>query len=200
MGIYHTVVVAVILLMLGSAGWSADFAKGDDAYDVGDYETANSEWQPLAEEGHADAQFGMGRLFGHGFGVPLDNAQALSWYRLAADQGHADAQCSIAVMHENGWGVPQSDDDAFKWYSLAAEQGVTEAQLRVGKMFSRGYGAPKDNVQAYKWFAIASELGDYGANYKRDSLAEKMSEEEISESMDLAGVWIENHQTVQANQ
>ena len=64
----------------------------------------------------------MGLLYANGFGVPLDDDQALKWYSLAADQNHAEAQCNLAVMHANGWGVPQSDAEAFKWYSLAADQ------------------------------------------------------------------------------
>ena len=199
MRICPTAFLAGLSLILASISWSADAAKGQEAYNSGDYQTALTEWQPLAEEGHADGQFGMGLLYANGFGVPLDDDQALKWYRLAADQGHAQAQCNLAVMHANGWGVPQSDEEAFKWYSLAAEQGVAEAQISLGKMYSGGFGAAQDNVQARKWFTIASELGDYDAAFKRDDLATRMSAEEISEADRLANVWIESYQNLQAN-
>ncbi len=199
MRICPTTFLVVIPLILSSVSWSGDAAKGQEAYNSGDYETALTEWQPLAEEGHADSQFGMGLLYANGFGVPLDDDQALKWYRLATDQGHAQAQCNLAVMYANGWGVPQSDEEAFKWYSLAAEQGVAEAQISLGMMYSAGFGAAQDNVQAHKWFAIASELGDYDAAYKRDDVAARMSAEEISEADRLAIVWIENYQDLQAN-
>ena len=68
--------VAVLPLTLSSISWSADFAKGQEAYISGDYQAALTEWQPLAEEGHAGGQFGLGLLYANGFGVPFDNDQA----------------------------------------------------------------------------------------------------------------------------
>ncbi len=135
MGIRQTIIFAVLPLAFSSIGWGADFQEGQEAYNSGDYQTAITEWQPLAEEGQAAGQFGMGLLYANGFGVSMDDDQALKWYRLAADQDHANAQCNLAVMHANGWGVPQSDDEALKWYSLAAEQGIADAQISVAKMY-----------------------------------------------------------------
>ena len=193
-------ILAVLALILSPVARGAEFATGQDAYNSGDYETAITEWQPLAEAGDASGQFGMGLLYANGFGVPLDDAEALKWYGLAAEQNHANAQCNIAVMHANGWGVPQSDDEAFKFYSLAAEQGVIEAQTAVAKMYFGGFGAAKDYVQAYKWFGIASEMGDLNAASKRDDLAARMSAEEIATATQMTSTWVENYQTLQANQ
>lgn len=187
-------------LLLAPVSWGADFAKGQQAYDSGDYETAIAEWQPLAEAGDADGQFGMGLLYANGFGVPLDDMEALKWYGLAAEQNHANAQCNLAVMYANGWGVTQSDDEAFKWYILAAEQGVAEAQTAVAKMYLRGFGVVQDNVQAHKWFSIAAELGDFGAASRRDDLTPKMSAEEVAEASGLATTWLEEHPGLLANQ
>ncbi len=200
MRIRLTSILTVLPLMLSPVSWSADIAKGQAAYDSGDYQSAIAEWQPLAEAGQAAGQFGMGLIYANGFGVALDDAQALRWYQLAAEQNHADAQCNIAVMYANGWGVPQSDAEAFKWYSLAADQGVTLAQIAVAKMYSGGHGTAQDNVQAHKWFSIASELGDYNAASRRDELAARMSADEIAESKLLAKTWLEHHATLQANQ
>ena len=193
-------ILTVFLLILSPSAWGADVTKGQDAYNSGDYQTAIAEWQPLAESGDAEAQFGMGLLYANGFGVPLDDNEALKWYGLAAEQQHAYAQCNIAVMYANGWGVPQSDDEAFKWYSLAAEQGVIEAQNAVAKMYFGGFGAPQSNVQAHKWYNIAAELGDLNAASKRDDLVPKLSPEELAEAKGLASTWLENYQTLHANQ
>ena len=198
MRIMPIVVVAALPLIFFLEIVSADFTKGQDAYNSGDYQTAISEWQPLADEGNAEGQFGMGLIYGNGFGADLNDDLALKWYGAAAEQGHADAQCNLAVMHANGWGVPQSDKAAFDWYSLAAEQGVTEAQIAVAKMYSSGFGAQQNNVMAHKWFAIASAMGDYDANFKRDMLSERMSPEEIADSGALAAAWMENHQSLLA--
>jgi hypothetical protein len=198
MRICQLTLLAALPLLLPSIAWSADFATGQVAYDSGDYETALAEWRPLAEAGDADGQFGMGLLYGSGYGVELDDFQALKWYVLAAGQGHAKAQCNIAVMHANGWGVPQSDEEALKWYSLAAEQGVTPAQINVGRMYAGGFGAAEDKVQGHKWFSIAAELGDDDATYNRDILAATMSAEEIAESKRLTMEWLESNQSLLA--
>jgi TPR repeat protein len=190
--------LAGVLLLLSSSTWSADFATGKEAYDSGDYETALREWQPLAEADDADGQFGMGLLYGNGFGVVLDDEQALKWYGLAASQGHAEAQCNLAVMHANGWGVPQSDEEAFNWYSLAAEQGVTPAQINVGRMYAGGFGVAQDKVQGHSWFSIAAELGDDDATLNRDNLAALMSAEEIAEADRLTIEWMDSYQSLLA--
>jgi len=192
--------LVVLPLVLSPSSWGADYDKGHQAYNSGDYQTAHTEWQPLAEANNADAQFGMGLLYANGFGVPLDDTQAMKWYLLAAEQNHPDAQVNLAVMHANGWGVPQSDEEAIKWYSLAANQGVTPAQIALAKMYFLGLGAAQDKVQAHKWFSIASELGDYNATSKRDNLAAKMSVEEIAEANGLASTWMDGFQTMHANQ
>ena len=190
--------LTALLLALAAVSWSADYAKGKQAYDSADYETAYAEWQALADEGDADSQFGMGLLYANGFGVALNDDEALKWYRLAADQGHAEAQCNLGVMHANGWGVPMDDAEAFKWYRLAAEQGVTPAQISIAKMYESGFGVELDKVQAHMWFNIASELGDMNATDKRDSLARSMSGEQIAEADRLSITWMESHHSVLA--
>jgi hypothetical protein len=41
-------------------------------------------WRPLAEKGDADAAFNLGQAYRLGRGVPLDLAQAQSWFDRAA--------------------------------------------------------------------------------------------------------------------
>jgi uncharacterized protein len=128
-----------IALLLGGAGegWSADFKKGVAAYESGDYATALREWNPLAEQGDAGAQFSLGWMYYKGQGIPLDDKTAVKWYRLAAEQGHADAQNNLGDMYHEGNGVPQDNKTAVKWWKLAAEQGHAGAQ---NNLTARGSG------------------------------------------------------------
>lgn len=200
MNLFSTAFAAAIVLLAVSGVCAADFAAGQEAYSIGDYEKARAEWESLAAEGHAGAQFGMGLMYANGFGVDFDNAKALEWYTAAADQGHGEAQTNIAVMYANGWGVTQSDDEAFKWYSLAAESGVTQAQSSLAKMYVRGFGTPEDNVQAYKWYAIAAEIGDFGATFKRDEVAADLSAEEKAEAEAMVAAWLDEHPSLRVDQ
>lgn len=183
-------VLIVISMLMANSGSAADYAKGFDAFSAGDYATALSEWQPLAEQGDPNGQFGLGLLYANGWGVDLNDEQALKWYKLAVEQGHAEAAYNLGVMSANGWGVPQSDDEAFKWYSIAADRGFTTAQISLGKMYAVGFGAPQDNVQACKWYDIAMMLDDPNAEYERDELARMMSPEDVASAETLAKEWM----------
>ncbi len=124
----------VALLFNPTEGWSADFRKGLDAAQRGDYATALREWKPLAEQGNAKAQVELGALYSEGEGVPQDFKEAVKWYRLSAEQGNAEAQFNLGAMYSLGMGVPKNDREAVKWYRLAAEQGDAKAQFLLGFM------------------------------------------------------------------
>ena len=60
-----TLAVVVALLFSAGSAW-ADYDDGMAAYDRGDYATALQEWRPLAEQGHADAQYNLGMMYDKG--------------------------------------------------------------------------------------------------------------------------------------
>ena len=80
-----TLTVVALLFSAGSA-W-ADLDDGVAAYESGDYATALKEFRPLAEQGHAVAQFKLGVMYDHGYGVPENDTEAVKWLRKAAVQG-----------------------------------------------------------------------------------------------------------------
>ena len=47
--------VLLLTLLVGNPAFSGDLIKGLTAYDTGDYATALREWEPLAEQGDAEA-------------------------------------------------------------------------------------------------------------------------------------------------
>ena len=170
---------------------AADLQKGLDAYNEADYETSLAECQPLADEGNAEAQFCVGRLYANGFGVPMDDALALKWYGLAAASGHAEAQFCLAVMHANGWGVPMNDVAAANYYRLAAEQGFMQAQTSLAFLYNHGTGVEQSRVTAYMWYDVAAKRGDTASESKAKELAEKMSQDELLSAQKSALEWLE---------
>jgi len=85
--------MAALVLGLGaSTAQAANFDKGWEAYQRGDYETTLKEFKPLAKEGHAGAQYHLGLMYGKGQGVPQDAAEGYAWLNLAALQGLEEAQ------------------------------------------------------------------------------------------------------------
>jgi TPR repeat protein len=192
------IVFAVSAVLFAAVAVSGDFQKGWDAYNNADYAAALAEWQELADAGNADAAYGMGLLYGNGFGVDLNDEMALKYYGIAAEKGHGDAAFNLAVMHQNGWGVPMDENVANEWYAVAAEKGNTEAQMALGRFFAMDFQDTYDPVKAYKWFALAEKLGDYGAQEKREFIATRMTAEQVAEADGLVEKWMTGHKQVLA--
>ena len=92
-----------------AAVFGANLEDGLSAYAQGDYDTAWTICQPLADEGNVEAMFCVGQMHANGFGVAMDDEQAMKWFGMAAGEGHPEALYRLAVMHANGWGVPMND-------------------------------------------------------------------------------------------
>ena len=127
-----------LIIFIGSAGVSesADFQKGLNALQKKDYATALREWKPLAEQGHAPAQSGLGAMYFQGTGVSKDYKTAVKWFRLAAEQGHLLAQANLGWIHYKGIGVSQNHKIALKYHRLLLKN---DAANKKQKDLARGY-------------------------------------------------------------
>ena len=193
MGTFSRIVLTGCMFLLAAVAWSGDFKKGWDAYSSTDYATALAEWQELADAGDTKASYGMGLLYGNGFGVDMNDELALKYYGYAAEKGHAEAQFNLAVMHQNGWGVPPSDESANEWYKLAANQGVTGAQIALGRYFAMDFLDTYDPIEAYMWFKLAERLGDIDASAKCEFVATRMTADQLSEADRRVTGWLDAH-------
>lgn len=97
-----------------------------------------------AEQGRADAQFAMGRIYEAGQGVPQYYADAIKWYRRAAEQGHAGAQLNLGMMYREGRGVPHDFVKAHMWSNLAASRfPASETEYRDSAIQNRDLAASR---------------------------------------------------------
>ena len=80
----------MLTVLLGNAGvsLSADYQKGLDAANRGDFATALREWKPLAEQKNAVAQKNLSVMYAFGKGVPKDYVYAHMWGNIAASNGN----------------------------------------------------------------------------------------------------------------
>lgn len=124
----------MFLLLIGSLLniapiWAAegDWEQAKMAHERGDYATEAAIVRPLAEQGFAFAQFNLGVLYDNGYGVPLDDLQAIEWYRKAAEQGLPQAQINLGILYEEGEGGPVDYVQAYFWYAMADSQGDSQA-------------------------------------------------------------------------
>jgi TPR repeat protein len=184
----HAAAIVLSFIYLSAPAW-ADFKAGIDAHQRGDYATALREWQPLAEQGDALAQYNLGLLYDNGRGVQKDYAQARQWYEKAAAQGRADAQVNLGILYDYGRSIPQDFKKAVYWYRLSAKQGNDLAQRRLGLMYERGDGVERDIVQAYMWYILGTAGGAGRGAARKDALTKQMTPEQIAEAQKLAQEW-----------
>ena len=155
----HVLLMVSLLTFAGGVAIAQDLDAGLKAAQAGDFQTALKEWKPLADQGHADAQYNLGLMYANGYGVVEDDAEAVRWLRLAADQGHAYAQYNLGLKYANGEGVVEDDAEAVRWYRLAADQGHAGAQVFLGWMYANGEGVVEDDAEAVRWYRLAADQG-----------------------------------------
>ena len=147
-----------------------------------------------AEQGDAEAQNRLGRMYATGQGVTKDSKEAAKWFRKSAAQGFARSEFNLGILYERGDGVPRSFEQAREWFLKAANRGFERAQFRLGRLYSEGLGVPKNSVIAYKWYNIAAGRGYEQARQARDKLGRQMSRDEIAEAQRRSAVWKPNNE------
>ena len=155
----------VLALALFGSALAGPLEDGFSAYKRGDSGAAMQLLRPLADQGDAPAQIGLGWMYRDGRGVAQDNAQALMWLRKAADRGdgYAQAQNDLGSMYYLGQGVAQDYAQALAWVRKAVGQGNSDAQCNLGTMYYLGRGVAQDYAQAVAWYRKAAEQGSAAA-------------------------------------
>ena len=151
--------VLILLLLPVAPGWG-QAGEGYDAFNRGDYRTAQRIWQRLAEQGDAGAQYSLGLLYHNGLGVERHRVTAAKWYVRAAEGGNADAQKAVGDLYAEGFWGKRDHAKAAQWYEFAAQQGPIEAQRKLGVLLADGKGVPRDIDMARSWLQIAADQGD----------------------------------------
>ena len=112
--------IAILIFFFKNVAISNDLNLAKSAYAKGNYKAAFSEWEPLAKKGIAEAQVGLGLLYGKGQGLLQDYRKAVTWFRLAADQGNEEAQFYIGMAYINGVIYKKNYSIAYMWLSVSA--------------------------------------------------------------------------------
>ncbi len=107
----------------------------------------------LAEQGHAQAQFKLGRYYETGEGLPQDVEKAMEWYTKAAEQGYAKAQHNLGRLLV----LSHNYEEAVRWFTMAADQGLAPAQSALGFLYYKGQGVEQNYKKAFEWYLKAAE-------------------------------------------
>jgi TPR repeat protein len=132
-----------------------------------------------AEQGHAAAQWKLGRMYAEGDGVKRNDLRAFEYFSRVAN-AHADdspespqsrfvANAFVALGHYYLEGIPNSTikanpGRAREMFSYAASYfGDADAQYNLARMYLEGNGTAKDPRQAARWLDLAAKKGQYHA-------------------------------------
>jgi TPR repeat protein len=155
------------------------FRSGTLALKVGETQKAITSLQYAAENGHAGAQWKLGRMYADGEGVPHDNLRAFEYFRRIVkshsdDAGNAPpprfvANAFVALGQYYRDGIPNSPvkpdpQRAHDMFFYAASYfGDPDAQFHLGRLYLKSEGVRKDPKHAVRWLWLAADNHQYEA-------------------------------------
>ena len=91
-----SLLIVSIGIVLSGTAFALPQPDAEAAYARGDYATAFKIWLPLAEQGSAQAQLNVARMYERGEWVAQDKRAAMEWYNRAAAQNARDGTMPAA--------------------------------------------------------------------------------------------------------
>jgi TPR repeat protein len=155
------------------------FRSGAHWLKAGDSAKAVNSLEYAAQQGHAGAQWKLGRMYAEGDGVTQNDLKAFEYFRRIADRHAEDnpntpqarfvANAFVALGHYYLDGIPKTDVKrdpvrAREMFAYAASYfRDPDAQYYLARLYLDGTGAPHDPRQAARWFALAAQKGQCDA-------------------------------------
>jgi TPR repeat protein len=120
-----------------SAGELDKLAKGQAAFNAGDYTLSFSLWSTLATEGNTNAQLFVGLSYDNGWGTEQNTQLARVWYKKAAKKNNTSAQYLLGLHFIQGTSAERAR--GLMWLQRAADNGDNAAQNFLEKGKKRGW-------------------------------------------------------------
>jgi TPR repeat protein len=149
--------------------------SGTSALKAGENDKALSSLQYAADQGHALAQWKLGRMYAEGDGVPRNELRAFQYFSRIAN-AHAEdsphlpqarfvSNAFVQLGHYYLEGIPNTEvkadaNRAREMYAYAASYfGDADAQYSLAKFYLDGAGGAKEPRQALRWLNLAANKG-----------------------------------------
>ena len=184
----HVIRMLAVALALAVSPVSAQLKEGAIAYSRGDFATAVRRLQPLAQEGHATAQYLLGAALVNAQ-PPLANvAEGESWLKKSAERGNLAAMRDLGKL--NAFGKQPSDRaQAAQWLRASADRADTESQHLLGLLFLDAEGADRKPAEAYMWLSLAAARGHVLSSVILVEAKDRFSDQDRLEGKRLAAAW-----------
>jgi TPR repeat protein len=143
--------------------------SADSKYSQRKYTEAFADYKQVSELGLkigqrgevAFANFRLGQMYELGFGVDVNETNAIKYYKLATAGGWTEAHYALGTLYNNN----RDYADAVTELRLFAAKpdanagDASEAHYMLGKIYAEGEQVPKDYALAVKEFATAANVG-----------------------------------------
>src|SRR4029078_1877544 len=107
----------------------------------------------------------VGRCYERGWGVPIDAATAVRYYRRAADQGYDWSQYNLGCQYLHGSGVPVDRVEALALFVRAARGGNEKAMNKLGRFREEGWHGRVKLSSARRWYQRAAMRGCFRGQF-----------------------------------
>ncbi len=164
-------------------------ASGTVQWDVAGEPTADLKRR--ARLGEPEAQYALG-AWHRSANRPVDDKQAVEWFKRAADKGNQDAAYSLSLHYAEGRGVLQDYNESARLITDLVAKGHADSQFQLGNMYRRGLGVELSKPYAYLWYNIAASNGNRESGPMRDTTASQLSTTELSEAQRNARILEQN--------
>ena len=147
--------VALLSLIFGVAcvqqsdDLATPLSTAQEALAVGDYDAAYKQYLHFAEdENNPLAQFSVGLFYQLGWGRPVNDAEACSWFSQSAAGNIPAALFAHADCLRFGKGGEASPEEAAVYYQKAADEGLPTALCSLAELYMAGEGVPRNPAKA----------------------------------------------------
>ncbi len=117
-----------ISIFLSTPVLADDFFDGYVALEKKEYTKALELLSKSANQGNAQAQFFVGKIYDKGYGVTENDRTAIKWYRKAAKKGHIDA---INRLKEMKGSTDSESSCPSKTFSLTVNAIPSKSRIRI---------------------------------------------------------------------
>jgi len=112
--------------------------------------------------GEPSAQFFLGLIYQvGGFGLEINETEALNWFMKSARLGNSEAQVKVGDAYLDGVLISQDTNKAFEYWLKSANNNNLEAIKRLAVFYVDGIDDIEPNLElALEWTTKAAELDD----------------------------------------
>lgn len=168
------------------------------AYETGDGLPADGEkavswYQRAARQGHRNAIMNLAALEVKDKPFVAPESEHEKELMGRAREGDIKARNQIARMLINNVLGNPNYRQIYSWIKELSLADDSESQFLLAQMYEMGIAVPQNYIHAYAWYSVAAASGDEVALLNRDSIASRMSQQQLEKGQEKSTDFFESY-------